>query len=487
MTPTANAAHPEVAGSGQAQGVVPKWANRPPQFLTGILCCILLWGCLLGLFSLNTSNQFGGSPIGDATYFAEMTQSFYTGEAPAIQFPAIHSRRILGPWLAGKLCLLTDWIEGRKPAKPFHYSYHGQEESGRWPVEAPGGTYSRIISAWQVVNAAAFLGIILALFGIFQALQPKQGAALWQPIWLALILGCSPTLGRLYFIWPLMNDLVGISLGLLALLCLLKRRVIISGVLFGAAMLARENLALIYPCFLWILFASERTHATTRSRKSWLFAHFVLSFAPYILICVFPVFRNIGPLEDAVSHIQLATAGASRDYWALILFHLGRPFTADHALLRQASVYWQVLGPLLFLVLRFYPWKRATFMEDRLLWAGFLLAIGLSFYVDRYVVYAVFPLALLARHCLRDRFSPFLAVCLSCFYLEALLFFTKATAGQDLQVEFVYDSRLKWTSLWGACALLLVLLEPILRARPAPIRTKTTLDRPGPITPAAQN
>jgi len=454
--------------------------NRPSS---GVAFCLLLWAALLGLFRLNTFNEYEKRPIGDSAHFAEMTQAFYLGEPPAMQFPAMHSRRVLGPWLAGKFCALTDWIEGRKPALPFHYGYHGQDDSGHRPVEAAPPTYHRIMTAWKVLNAVAFLGIFLGLFGILQVSQLKAGTAPWQPVWLALILCCSPTLGRLYFTWPLMNDLAGISLGLLSLLCLLKRRVVLSGLLFGAGLLARENLALIYPCFLWILFASEPAGAlgtarpTGRSRKAWFLAHLLLSFTPYLLICAFPVFSNIGPLGDWSSGIHQTTPGAAHDYWALILYHLQRPFVADRPVLRQAVVYWQVFGPLLFLALRYYPWKRAQLKQDRLLWAGFLLGIAGSFYVDRYVVYGVLPLVLLARHSLGSRLTPFLAACLSCFYLETLLFFTGSRNGEDLQVEFVYEARLRWIALWGACALVLVVVEPALRARFGSRSRKTALNQ----------
>jgi len=304
-----------------------------------------------------------------------------------------------------------------------------------------------------------------------------------------LILCCSPTLGRLYFIWPIMNDLVGISLGLLSLLCLLKNRVILSGLLFGAGMLARENLALIYPCFLWVFFASKEG----KPPKSWLLPHLIGSMPlhrigpmlphligsilPYSLLCAFPVFSNLAPLADWSSGIQQTTPGATHDYWALALYHFRRPFVADHGLLRQFVVYLQVLGPLLLLTLRFYPWRRKELKGDMFLWAGLLLVLGTSFYVDRYVVYAIFPLVLLVRHSLKRRFSPFLAVCLSCFYLKAVHSFTECERGVALQVEFMDRALLNSTVLWGACALLLVLLEPILRIRLASVPRKTVLNQ----------
>jgi hypothetical protein len=271
----------------------------------------------------------------------------------------------------------------------------------------------------------------------------------------------------------MMNDLVGICLGLLSLLCLLKNRVLLSGLLFGAAMLARENLALIYPCFLWVFF----TFPSGKSPKPWLLQHLIWSILPYSLLCAFPVFSNLAPLADWSSGIQQTTPGATHDYWALALYHFRRPFVAEHGLLRQFAVYWQVLGPLLLLALRFYPWGRKQLKGDMFLWAGLLLVLGTSFYVDRYVVYAIFPLVLLARYSLDSRFSPFLAVCLSCFYLKAVHFFTECGRGVALQVEFMDRALLNSAVLWGACALLLVLLEPILRARLASVPRKTVLNQ----------
>src|SRR5262245_48117380 len=95
--------------------------------MRALICLLLLWAGLLGLFRLNTFNEYEKRPIGDAAYFAEMTQAFYLGEPPALQFPAMHSRRVLGPWLAGKLCWLVDGIEGAKPGKPFHYGYYAED------------------------------------------------------------------------------------------------------------------------------------------------------------------------------------------------------------------------------------------------------------------------------------------------------------------------------------------------------------------------
>src|SRR2546421_3911064 len=66
----------------------------------GVAICLLLGAALLGIFRLTTSNQYSFRPTGDATYFIEMTQVFYLNEPPAMQYPTMHSRRILGPWLA---------------------------------------------------------------------------------------------------------------------------------------------------------------------------------------------------------------------------------------------------------------------------------------------------------------------------------------------------------------------------------------------------
>jgi hypothetical protein len=481
MPPAQNPAHPWLEGEERS---VPKTASTLPRRRAGWLgrpfagvgLCVLLWAALLGVFRLNTFNQYEYRPTGDSTYFIEMTQVFYLNEPPAMLYPTMHSRRILGPWLAAQFCSLADSLAGRQPAKPFHYGYYGEDFSTN-PEAEHVPTYHRILAAWQNLNAAAFLGIFLGFFGILHLFQLKQGATPWQPVWLALILCCSPTLGRLYFNWPFMNDLIGIGLGLLSILCLLKRRVIFSGLLFGAGMLARENLALIYPCFLWILFTSEQAPPVSKSRKTWLPAHLLLSFAPYILICAFPVFQNVGPFRDQASGIRQASTGAAHDYLSLILFHLRRPFIADHALLRQSVVYWAVCGPLLLLALRFYPWNRAQLTRDGLLWAAFLLVIATSFYVDRYVVYAVLPLVLLSRHRLASRLSPFLASCLGLFYLQAVLLFAKNRVGDDLQVEFMYATRLKWLALWGACALFLVALEPVLRARLVSLTRKTALNQ----------
>ena len=426
---------------------------------------------MLAFFHWNTSAQFQLGPEGDSSYFVEMTQYFYIHESPSMHYPTMHSRRILGPFLAAKISSCTDLITGANPGKPFRYDYYGNDLSTNPPSDHLP-TYHRIVGAWQLLDSAAFLAIVLGLFGVLQVLQDRQRTPHWQPIWLTLILCCSPTLGRLYFNWPMMNDLIGISLGILSLLSLLKGRAILSGILLGAGMLARENLALIYPCFIWIIFAWEQNSIRPSSRKTPLLTHFILAFAPFLLLCAFPVFRNLSPLHDATSGIRGTSVGATHDYLAEILFHLRRPFTAEYGILRQSVVYWHVCGPLLFLALRFYPWTRHQLKQDALLWVALLFVVGTAFYVDRYVVYAVFPLLLLSRHCLGTRISPFTAGCVSLFYLEAVLFRLKNGIGDNLQIEFTDVPSLKWSALLGAAALLLIILEPILRTRLVPLQTK---------------
>ncbi len=469
---------------------VPKKATPLPWILgklfarpaTRLLFCVLLWAGLLGIFRLTTFNEYEKRPIGDAAYFTEMTQAFYLGEPCELRLPAMHSRRILGPWLAAKVCSVMDRVEGSKATKPFHYGYYAEDYFQKWVAE-DSLTYGRILNAWKALNAAAFLAILLSLFGLVEHLQMKRlfvaearGDAVcaaeilksndrtfaipWIGIWLTLILCCCPVLGRLYFVWPIMNDLIGISLGLLSLLCAMKRRILVSGLLFGAGMLARENLALIYPCFVWIFFHREHTPGGGTPRLS-LLLHSLFSFGPYALLCVFPLFNNIGPLGDWSSGIQQTVPGAAHDYLGLALYHLRRPFVADHGLLRQVVVYWQVLGPLLLLMLRFYPWDRIR--EDALLWSGLGVAVASSFYVDRYVVYAIFPLLLLARHTLDGRVSPLLAAIVSVCYLEAVRFFTQTGSGVGLQVEFMRPALLSSAALLGACALLAMFVRPVLK------------------------
>jgi len=77
----------------------------------------------------------------------------------------------------------------------------------------------------------------------------------------------------------------------------------------------------------------------------------------------------------------------------------------------------------------------------------------------------VLPLLLLARHSLGNRLSPLAAFCLLCFYLEAVLFVARIRIGDGLQVEFMDRQSLYWTAIWGAAALVVIMIEPILRRR----------------------
>jgi len=465
MPPIENPLRPVIAGPEGFESTVQKSAIALPQLraklfshpISSSLLCVLLWVALLGIFRVTTRNEYEKRPIGDAAYFCEMTQSFYLGEPPAINFPTMHSRRILGPWLAARLCSLLDLINGKRATTAFHYGYYAEDYFHNWSPEA-AFTYDRIMTSWKVLNSAALLGIFLSLFGILRHFQPNS-APPWQPSWLAFILCCAPTLGRLYFICPLMNDLAGISLGLLSLFCLLKNRVLLSGLLFGAAMLARENLALIYPCFVWALFTLAKG-CQGRKLLKLSSIHALLSFSPYCWICALPVFPDVAPFSDWSSGIQQAAAGATQDYWSLVVYHLRRSFLGDQALLRNCLVYWSVLGPLLFLALRFYPWKKTELQMDAFLWVAFLLIIAASFHVDRYVVYAVFPLTLLARHALNRGIRWWVAGLLSCFYLAAVQFFNERVNAKTLQIEFAEKAVLISACFWGACALVIVLLDP---------------------------
>jgi hypothetical protein len=429
----------------------------------------LIWAGLFGLFCATTGNQYEGGPYGDASYFADMTQVLYLGAPPVLTYPAIHSRRVLGPWVAGKWCRLADFVHGRQPGPPAHFNYLGNP--GGWPAEnAP--TFGRILAGWRVVNVAGFFAIGFGLVGILRHFQSGQGTSFWQAVWLAVILGCAPTLGRLYIAWPFMNDLAGIGLGLLSLFCLLRGRVVLSGVLFGLGMLARENLALVYPCFFGVAWTLEKAGPKKGLPSRASLVHLVLSFTPYLLICLFPLFTNIRPFLDVGGKIHETETGALNDYIALITYHLERPFTADHAALRQAVVYWQVCGPLLLLVLRFYPWSRRQLIEDGPVWCGLAICAASSFFVDRYVVYNVFPLLLLARHCLGGKLSGGLAAGLTLCYLMAVRFFAAANSGDGFQVEFMDAQALRHTAWWGAGALLLTVFEPLVRRRLAPFFRK---------------
>jgi hypothetical protein len=418
---------------------------------------LVLWVGLFIVLEVNTPTMSRPYPSGDSAYFAEMTQVFYLGTHPKMEYPAMHSKRLLGPWLAARVLAGIDLVAGRERAKPAEYSYLG-EYSENWPAECSAG-YERLLTAWGVLEFAALVAVFLALLGILERTTRYPGGTGWQPFWLALLLCCSPTLGRLYIAWPIMNDLIGIALGLASLYFLLRGKPTLSGVLFGLGMLARENLALVYPCFLWAGLSADPVQANSKLKARAALAHLALSFAPYALLSLFPVFNNLRPFYDNASGVHGAASGAWYDYVALVLYHVRRPWVADEAMTRQLVVYWQVCGPLLLLVLRAYPWTRKTFKEDWLLWTSLALCAGTSFYVDRYVVYAVFPLLLLVRRGLGAQLSGWLALALMVCYLASVRLFATVTTSNSLQVEFIDRFALDTITKWEAGAVLLVFLE----------------------------
>jgi len=100
------------------------------------------------------------------------------------------------------------------------------------------------------------------------------------------------------------------------------------------------------------------------------------------------------------------------------------------------------------------------------LWAGILICGVTSFYVDRYVVYTVFPLLLLVRRCLGGQIRLWLAAALGFCYLASVRLFGAVVMGDNLQVEFMDGVALRRVAAWGACAVLLVLLDLCAKLSP---------------------
>lgn len=417
-----------------------------------LISCLFLWGALTAYWHYFTANEYELRPAGDAAYYADMAQAFYLGSEQAQGYPSIHSRRILAPLLVGYFLRAEDAVEGRSPPQHKIQFNYKREYSPGWRERALP-LFGRL-RAWRLLDFIASLLILLSAFGILCKLFPPSTTA-WLPAGIALGVSWSPTLGRLYIAWPYMNDLTGISLGLLSLLLALDRKILLSAILFGVGMLARENLALTYPCFLWAIL---RGYGVGARRSVWL--HAALSATPYLAFWLFPAFERIVPLSDNASQIQETRAGFLNDYLGLLWFHLTRTFSDVHGVARQVLVYWQVVGPLLLVTLRFYPWNRNVFATDRLLWSSLLLIVGTAFYVDRYVVYAVFPILLLARHAVQHLAGPLWVLVLSVLYASSVEVYEIIPVGRWLQVEFMRIEILWPTIFLEIVALLLVGIGP---------------------------
>lgn len=407
------------------------------------------------VFYARTPIQFRFAVWGDGAYFADMAQSFYLGTPPQIPYSTMHSRRILAPAVVGGILRGEDLARGSAAPSPVRFSYEGHYPAGWYLRAAP--VFDRLLAAWRLLDFVAFLAIGVAATTLVCLIAPH--APSWQTFVVAFTVGAWPALGRLYFAWPFMNDLPAIALGLVSLLLLVRAHIALSGLVLGIALLGRENLLLVYPCYLWVL-TNVRAHPLHG-----VVLHGALTILPYTLVSVLPPFPNVRPFADLSTGIQAAAAGIAQDYWALVTFHVERMLADPTWSLRAFAAQWNAGGPLLLLVLRAGAWRGPALSTDWLLWSSLLVCMVTSFGVDRYLVYGAFPLLLLLRHAREAQSNAPVGAALVALYLSGTRPLSPVNAGQALQVETMTLTSAGWTAIVGSVAVALVGVEALWRAR----------------------
>lgn len=420
----------------------------------------LAWALLTIHFYASTRNEYALAPFGDAAYFADMAQVFYRGGKQTLAYPQMHGRRVLVPALVGWSLRAFDAVLRPSRADRARDHYATDPEAVKTWTPEDHHLYHRLARVWRALNVIALAAIFAALFGIVAHLLGPDFSTWWAGT-VALVITAIPALGRIYIAWPIMNDLPALALGLLALLALLKARVVVSGVLCGMALLGRENMAFVYPCFLWLLLP--------RRRKD-LICHAALTFAPFLALVTFPPFPKIlviieEPWKPAFPRIaeyervvSESVPGPLGDYLHLVAIHVDHLLRPDSLALLGAA-YWLAGGPLLLVTLRFYPW-REKWHRDALLWASVLLIVATAFFVDRYAVYVLFPLLLLSRHRLGRPQARLYFLVLTALYVVQVRLFDWLPGGAVMQIYETRDLPLWPRYAAGVGAVLLIISRP---------------------------
>ena len=415
---------------------------------------LLLTGCVV-LFQERTAVTFRLVPWGDAAYYADMTQSLYFGTAPQMRYPTMHSRRILAPSIVAVALNVGDAIE--PPASPPRPAFLSYEAHYPLPLER-NPFYPRMLRAWHWVQITAFFAIGLLTLLLVRSLAPTLAG--WQVVTLVGVLALCPSLGRLYFAWPFANDLVGIALGLASLALLTRGLVLLSALLLGLAALARENLFLVYPAFVWV------ARVLRPQPPRMIAAHAALAAAPYLFFCLWPLFPNVVVFYDLSTGLRGSSAGAIHDYLSLVGGHVGFMLNDPAWPAQRIASQWLAAGPLLLLTARCYPWSRAQVRRDWLLWGAFLLCAVVSFRVDRYLVYGILPLLLLAPHVAQASLPLATWAALVGLYVAALRPWAFVIRGEELQVETTPLETSAVLALLAVAAVVMILLDA-RRARTA--------------------
>lgn len=420
------------------------------------LTVLILLVCT-ALFHLRTRVEYRSFVWGDAAYYVDLTQSLYDGAPPQTRPTTIHGRRVLASTLTLAILRVEDAV--RAPGlddHPFKIFYDPVNYRRSQPS---GPRFQRIRTAWQALDTASFFLIGLSLAALLSRFAPRARAA---PFYATLAtFALTPTLGRLYVAWPMLDDMTGLAFGLASLYLASTRRVALSGAVLGLAMLARENLLQVYPAFVWVLY---------RDDQGWrrIAQHAALTFAPYALLAAFPLFSETQAFVDLTTPAAGQGVGAGADYVALLNYHVDQMLHFPSWWLRKFAMHWVTVGPLALTVVAAYPWRdRAALRRDALLWLTLLAVSAAAFRVDRYAVYGLFALLPMASVALESKLPD------RAWYAIAAVFFVGTGAheftlrGATLQIETTTPEHARMSAITAVLAIAIVAAERAFARRKA--------------------
>lgn len=315
-----------------------------------ILCglALLAWAGYL----VAARSRYAEAPVGDASYYTNMSYAFLQPHRNEIPISTIHGKRILVPFLVHVGLRLT----GLDTAPPVVWRYNPVPgERATWSKHQVRA-YKRIHRAWQIVNTLAFaaLAVFLAL------LIPRLPLPAYAAYWTGLIL--TPSLAFLSVFWPQMGDLTCLALFAGSLWLLSRDRTAAGLAVLALASLAREQVLFLLP-LVWLV----------KPFPLWKAAGAVV---PYALVSAFPVFANQQPFVDNSSAAVGTSPLASQAYLDILRYHLSELFSA-HGLLYPLSILANFGGT--WILARFYGAHR-----NRVVLA--CLGLCLLFVADRHMV-----------------------------------------------------------------------------------------------------
>jgi hypothetical protein len=286
---------------------VPAASARARWMFCGL--ALLAWAGYLAA----ARSRYADVPVGDASYYTNMSYAFLEPHRNEIPISTIHGKRILVPFLV-HLGLRASGLD-TAPKVVWRYNPLPGEPDG-WSAHQ-ARAYRRIHGAWQIVNTAAFAALVVFL----NLLIPRLPLPTFAAYATTLIL--TPSLAFLSALWPQMGDLTCLALFAGALWLLSRERTAAGLALLALASLAREQVLFLLPLVFFVT-----------PLPLWKVA---CALVPYALVTAFPVFANQQPFVDNSSAAAGTSTLSSQAYLDILRYHASQLFSA-HGLLYPLSI-----------------------------------------------------------------------------------------------------------------------------------------------------